>query len=77
MKMIHRGVINIMERKKTKEELAKLQSLDMVEYFKKVTAKKMELEKNTAKHLSEKWEYREMKTSRKRAIRHKRNNGRY
>ena len=50
-----------MERKKTKEELAKLQSLDMVEYFKKVTAKKMELEKNTAKHLSEKWEYREMK----------------
>jgi len=34
-----------MERKKTKEELAK----------------KMELEKNTAKHLSEKWEYREMK----------------
>ena len=51
-----------MKIKKTKEELAKLQSLDMVEYFKKVTAKeKMELEKNTAKHLSEKWEYREMK----------------
>ena len=54
--------------KKHYNNIISLAAKEKIEEIDAYFAKKMELEKNTAKHLSEKWEYREMKKNEEKQV---------